>query len=175
MPKMWAHVRNKVNLKDPTSLLDQVFLACNQRAAQVTDRIVMEKQKVFSKLNTCTVVKTEEKNPKTSLLAATTCKVTLKSANPDDAAVALRIRAASSRVISMLLRNLGYVFTRVELCIGGTLLDYVQAQSRGRLTDIEGSTWARQLCNGLDDLHSLGLLHREIKTHRIYCLPGMAR
>ena len=46
-------------------LLDEVYLGCTQRAAQVNKRIVMEKQIMFSELiSTKTDVKPEETNPK---------------------------------------------------------------------------------------------------------------
>ena len=47
---MRQHLRKQVNLEDPTSLLDQVYLESSHQAAQDHNRIVMEKQKVFSKL-----------------------------------------------------------------------------------------------------------------------------
>ena len=73
-------MQNKVDLEDPTSLLDQVYLECTQRAAQGNHRIVMGKQKLFSKLiSTHTDVNIDEKNPKTSQLGNATWKVTLKS------------------------------------------------------------------------------------------------
>ena len=47
------------------SVTDQVCLGCTQRAAQVNNIIVMEKQRLFSKLiSTSTNVKTEEKHPR---------------------------------------------------------------------------------------------------------------
>ena len=65
MPMMWANLPNNVGLEDPTSLFDRENLGCTQRAAQVNTRIVMEEQKLFSKLiSTSTDVKTEETNPK---------------------------------------------------------------------------------------------------------------
>ena len=50
---------------DPPSPLDQVCLGCTQRAAQVNNRTVMEKQALFSKLtSTKKDVKTEKKSHK---------------------------------------------------------------------------------------------------------------
>ena len=64
-PKMWATLQNKVDLNDPVSFLDQVCLGCTQRAAQVNTRIVMEEQKMFSKLISAdTDVDTGENSPK---------------------------------------------------------------------------------------------------------------
>ena len=65
MQKMRATLQKKVDSEDPTSLLDQVCLGCPQRPAQVNNRLVVEKQNLFSKLiSTYTDVRTEEKNPK---------------------------------------------------------------------------------------------------------------
>ena len=65
MPKMWAILQNNVGLDDAVSFTDQVYLGCTQRAAQVNNRIVMEKQKLFSKLiSRSTDVKTEGTNLK---------------------------------------------------------------------------------------------------------------
>ena len=57
--RMWAKVQKKVDLEDPVSLLDLVYLGCTQRAAQGNTRIVMEKQKLLSKN-----VEIGEQNPK---------------------------------------------------------------------------------------------------------------
>ena len=64
VPKMWAHFQNKVDLEDPASQLDQVYLGCIERAAQVNARLVMDIQKLFSKfIGTNTDFKNEKKNP----------------------------------------------------------------------------------------------------------------
>ena len=44
MPNMWARLQKKVHSDDPASFTDQVVLGCAQRAAQVKNRIVMEKE-----------------------------------------------------------------------------------------------------------------------------------
>ena len=44
---IWATLQNEVDSEDPTSLLDQENLGCTQRAAQVYNRMVMEKQILF--------------------------------------------------------------------------------------------------------------------------------
>ena len=76
MRKMWATLQNKVDLEDPSSLLDPVHLGRTQRAAQVNNRIVMEKLMLFLKLiSTNNDVNTEEKNPQ----AITAWKVMLES------------------------------------------------------------------------------------------------
>ena len=64
VPMKWATCHEEVDLEDPTSLLDQVHL-CTQRAAQVNNRIVMEKPNLVSKLiSTSTDVKNGGENPK---------------------------------------------------------------------------------------------------------------
>ena len=59
MPKMWEKLQNEVDSDDSVSFIAQVSLVCSQRAAQVNSRIVMEKQKLFSKL----ISKNDEENP----------------------------------------------------------------------------------------------------------------
>ena len=62
---MREQLQSNVDLDDPVSFTDQVYLGCTQRAAQVNNNIVMEKQQLLSKLiSTCTDVKTEKKNPR---------------------------------------------------------------------------------------------------------------
>ena len=64
MPKMWAILRKKIDLEDQVSFIDQVYLGCTQRAAQVNNSFV-KGQKLFSKLiSTNADVKTEWKNLK---------------------------------------------------------------------------------------------------------------
>ena len=60
MPKMWATLRKEVGLDDPVSFIDQVHLGSTQREAKVNNRIVMDKQKVFSQ---ALDVLTEETKP----------------------------------------------------------------------------------------------------------------
>ena len=56
-------LHKKVDLDDAVSFLDQVHLGCTQRTAQVNTRIVMERQKLFSKLIS-TYAGCEEKIPR---------------------------------------------------------------------------------------------------------------
>ena len=46
MPKMWAIVQKKIDLEDQVSFIDQVYLGCTQRAAQVNNSIVVEKTEI---------------------------------------------------------------------------------------------------------------------------------
>ena len=80
MPKMWATLQKKVDLDDPVSLLDPVYLGCTQRAAQVDNRIVMDKQNC-SRSSQAQIQMSKQRRhiPKTSQLRATTWKVTLES------------------------------------------------------------------------------------------------
>ena len=80
MPMMRAQLQHKVDLEDQTSPLDQVYLGCTQRAAQVNNRIVMRKQMLFSKLiSTNTDVKHEEKSFQYMTAWSNDLKATLKS------------------------------------------------------------------------------------------------
>ena len=58
---MWATLQNQVDLEDPTSLLTWYILDVLSEQHLVNNRIVMEKQKLFSKvISTNTDVKTDE-------------------------------------------------------------------------------------------------------------------
>ena len=46
MPKMWAILQKKTDLEDQVSFIDQVYLGCTQRAAQVNNSIVVEKTEI---------------------------------------------------------------------------------------------------------------------------------
>ena len=46
MPKMWAILPKKIDLEDPVSFIDQVYLGCTRRAAQVNNSIVVEKTEI---------------------------------------------------------------------------------------------------------------------------------
>ena len=50
MPTMWGNIEKNEDMDDPVSFTDQGYLGCRQRTAQVNKRIVMQKQKRFSKL-----------------------------------------------------------------------------------------------------------------------------
>ena len=81
LSNLWAILRKKVDFEAPTPLLDQVNLGCTQHEYQIIKRSVMEKQKLFTQhITTNTDVKIEETSRVASLQGATTCKVTLKSA-----------------------------------------------------------------------------------------------
>ena len=61
--KMWAILKKKADLKDPTPLLDQENLGCTQREAQVDKSIVLEKQQLFTKcVNANTDTQLDESN-----------------------------------------------------------------------------------------------------------------
>ena len=45
MPKIWATLQKKVDLDDPVSFIDQEYLGCAQRAAQVSYRMKVERQR----------------------------------------------------------------------------------------------------------------------------------
>ena len=77
--KMWATLQNNIDLYDPKSFTDEVYLGCTQRASQVNNRIVMERLIFFSKLiSTNLDVNLEKKNP-THTHTLELCKVTVKS------------------------------------------------------------------------------------------------
>jgi serine/threonine protein kinase len=54
----------------------------------------------------------------------------------------------------------------MELC-HGCLLDFTLAQPCSHLTDVQASVWAAQLLEGLQDMHAVGILHRDIKPDNL--------
>ena len=45
MPKIWATLQKKVDLDDPVSFIDQGYLGSTQRAARVSYRMTVERQR----------------------------------------------------------------------------------------------------------------------------------
>lgn len=62
-------------------------------------------------------------------------------------------------------------FLTMELLEGETLSGYLKA--RGKLSEIEALTIARQLCAGLSEAHRSGVIHRDLKSANIIlCNPS---
>lgn len=65
-----------------------------------------------------------------------------------------------------------YVYLLLELCEQGDLLRRLNAEPLQRFHEDVGATWARQLLLGLQTLHGLGFLHRDIKPDNLLCTDG---
>jgi serine/threonine protein kinase len=56
----------------------------------------------------------------------------------------------------------GLIFLRMELCTFNLEMHAIQQPCR-RIPERDVVPWAQQLCFGLQDIHSLGIIHRDIK------------
>jgi len=65
-----------------------------------------------------------------------------------------------------------YVYLLLELCEEGDLLRRLHIEPRQRFTEAQGALWARQLFLGLQTVHSLGFLHRDIKPDNLLLTDG---
>lgn len=62
----------------------------------------------------------------------------------------------------------GIVYLLLELC-HYDLLRHMGMQPSGRLTEADARRWTRQLLLGLRDLHSFGIVHRDVKPENLLC------
>ena len=52
MGPMWNNQQKEIDLEDPMSLIDQVYLGCTQKEAKVDPQTVQSKTEAFEKLTT---------------------------------------------------------------------------------------------------------------------------
>jgi len=67
----------------------------------------------------------------------------------------------------------GAAYLVMELLQGESLAEHIR--SRGRLTPARALDIAREVAQGLEYAHELGIVHRDIKPDNIVVLPGSAR
>jgi len=73
------------------------------------------------------------------------------------------LASSSCRVVNLhaAIEEAGYIFMLLELCEQGSLEDELAASKC--LSEALAARYARQLFEGLMDLHSLGIIHRDVK------------
>jgi len=62
------------------------------------------------------------------------------------------------------------LFLIIEYCPGGELFDYIV--DRGKLSEVEGRKYFRQLVSALGYLHSKGFCHRDLKPENVLLTEG---
>ena len=52
---MWKRLENKIDLEGPTPIMNQVYLGCSQRPAEVDEQIIASKAEFFKRITTSRV------------------------------------------------------------------------------------------------------------------------
>jgi len=82
--------------------------------------------------------------------------------------------SASKHVVKLFgeAEEAGCIFFLQELCLFGTLEHEVLAQPNGRIAEARAVSCARDMLQGLSDLHAIGIIHRDIKLENLLVTTG---
>jgi len=83
--------------------------------------------------------------------------------------------SASCRVANLFaaVEEAGCVFLLMELCVYGSLENELSVQAAGYLPDERAARCAKHLFQGLQDIHAMGIIHRDIKIGNLLVTTGV--
>lgn len=90
--------------------------------------------------------------------------------------LAATVEESRSRIVRLygVCEEAGCIFLLLELCCFGTLQHELLTQAHGCISEARATACMQQLLEGLQDMHALGVLHRDIKLENLLVTVGGA-